>query len=71
MYVIEIHKNNRFFFLHENGKDLTWMKTSAMTFNSIESAEETIKNDYNISNMCISVLTKNYEIVNYNEAKNH
>jgi hypothetical protein len=71
MYIIEIYKNNRTFFLHEDRINLTWMKKFALIFDSIESAEETIKNDYNISNICHSGLTKIYKIVNYNEAKNH
>jgi hypothetical protein len=72
LYVIEIQRNNRKFFLTPKNQ-LTWKKESAKVFHSVNEVEEYIRT-YNLNYSILwsaSAFTKNYEIKKYSEVSSH
>lgn len=65
-FVIEVSKNNRLFFIGEI-YELTWKKENALKFETIEEAENEIKN-----NRFLELITKNnYKVISYINAVSH
>lgn len=65
-FLIQVYKNNRILFITKT-IEFTWKKEFGWKFNSIEEVKNEIRNN----RMLELTIGRNYEIIEYNDAKSH